>query len=125
MKRRLLYLLLLFPLSSFCQEFDFGKPTNDDFNFERTKIDSNANAVYLDEYGTTRFSFDSETGQMKLLHVYHAKIKIFKKEGFEIANVVVPLYKSGTGNSQAEYISQIHGGYIQLRKWRYQGRSDE
>lgn len=109
MKRRLLYLLLLLPLSSFCQEFDFGKPTNEDFNFERTKIDSNANAVYLDEYGTTRFSFDSETGQMKLLHVYHAKIKIFKKEGFEIANVVVPLYKSGTGNSQAEYISQIHG----------------
>ncbi|WP_461790781.1 DUF3857 domain-containing protein [Pedobacter sp.] len=107
MIRKLLYFLLILPFSSFSQEFEFGKLTESDFNFDRTKIDSNANAIYLNEFGTTRFTFDSETGRMMLVHNYHARIKIYKKEGFEAANVIVPLYKSGSANDQAEYISKI------------------
>jgi hypothetical protein len=118
MMRKLLYFLLILPLSSFSQEFEFGKPTESDFNFDKTKIDSNANAVYLNEFGTTRFTFDSETGQMMLLHKYHARIKIYKKEGFGVANVIVPLYKNGSGNERAEYISEIRAVTFNLENGR-------
>lgn len=114
MIRKLFYLLMLAPLSAFCQEFDFGKPTEEDMNFDRTRIDSNANAVFLYELGTTKFSFDSDIGGMRILHNYHVKIKIFKKEGFDVANVVVPLYKSGIDRNQEEAISQIRASTFNL-----------
>ncbi len=107
MRKILIIALVLAPFFAVSQDFEFGKLTADERNFDRKTIDSNANAVYLNEYGTTRFSFDSETGRMKIIHDYHVRIKIFNKEGFNAANIVVPIYKNGTGNDDQEYISDI------------------
>ncbi|MNK03378.1 hypothetical protein D3C87_212230 [compost metagenome] len=107
MRKTLILILFLIPLFAISQDFEFGKIANEDYSFDRKKIDSNANAVYLNEYGTTYFSFDSETGHMKLIHTYHVRIKIFNKEGFEAANIAIPIHKSGNGNEEQEYISGI------------------
>lgn len=89
------------------QEFDFGKLSTDAYLFERSKIDSNANAIYLDEYGASRFTFDSETGSLKLLFTYHARIKLFNREGFDAASIVIPLHKNSYGNDDQEYLSNL------------------
>ncbi len=106
--------LLLLPLWAVSQDFDFGKPTYDDIHFDRNKIDSNANAVFLNEYGTTRLSYESETGTMKLRHKYHARIKIFNKEGFSAANILIPLHKNGDAYDEKERVSEIKAATFNL-----------
>ncbi|WP_343532302.1 DUF3857 domain-containing protein [Pedobacter sp.] len=111
--------LTLLPFFAIGQEFNFGEITAQEQLFERNKLDSNANAVFLNEYGTTRFSFDSETGRMKLVYDYHARIKIFNKEGFEAANVVIPMHKTGTNDDQREFISDLKASTFNLQDGRY------
>ncbi|RWU10421.1 DUF3857 domain-containing protein [Pedobacter chitinilyticus] len=107
MRKILILALTLLPFYAICQEFGFGEITSQEKDFNRTQIDSTANAVYLNEYGTTRFSYDSETGRVKLVFDYHVRIKIFNKEGFEAANVIVPLHRTGTNDDQKEFLSDL------------------
>ncbi len=107
MRKILILALTLLPFYAICQEFGFGEITSQEKDFNRTQIDSTANAVYLNEYGTTRFSYDSETGRVKLIFDYHVRIKIFNKEGFEAANVIVPLHRTGTNDDQKEFLSDL------------------
>jgi Fe-S cluster assembly iron-binding protein IscA len=120
MRKLLIFALIIFPFYVFPQDFEFGKFTNEERVFERTQIDSNANAAYLNEYGTTSFLFDSETGRMKLVHRYHARIKIFDKEGFSAANVVVPLYKNGNAYDQQERIFDIKASTFNAGTGQYE-----
>jgi Fe-S cluster assembly iron-binding protein IscA len=101
------------------QDFTFGQLTNEDRLFDRNKIDSNANAVYLDEYGTSRLIFDSETGNMRVEFYYHAKIKIFNKEGFKQANIVIPIY-NGDSDSRKEMISELKASTFNFENGRYE-----
>ncbi|RYF24627.1 MAG: DUF3857 domain-containing protein, partial [Flavobacteriales bacterium] len=118
--RCLLFIILSFlSFPAIAQEFSFGKLTNEDRIFDKKQLDSNANAIYLNEFGTTRFSFDSETGHMRLIHEYHARIKIFNKEGFDAANIVIPTYKSGTGDNQQEVISSIKASTFNYQDGKY------
>lgn len=118
MLRILIFALFLIPICASAQNFTFGELTDSDRTFDRKQVDSNANSVYLNEAGSTRFSFDSETGHMRLVHEYHARIKIFNKEGFDAANIIVPLYKSGTGNNEQETISDIKGASYNFQNGR-------
>jgi hypothetical protein len=123
MKKILIVAALLLPIITFAQEFDFGKLTNIDKAYDRKTIDSAANAVVLNEYGRTMFDFNSETGKMKLVHNYHVRIKIFTKEGFDAANIIVPLYKGSNNDDQTEFISNLkastfnyeQGGYFETK----------
>lgn len=107
MNRILIIALALITFNSQAQEFTFSKISQADYLFDRNEIDSNANAIYLNEQGTTRFLYDSESGRMKIIHDYHARIKIFNKAGFEAANIVIPMYKYGTANDQEEFVTDI------------------
>jgi len=120
--RKILIIALLFaPFLAVSQDFEFGKLSNEDRTFDRKQIDSNANAVYLNEYGTARLSFDSETGRMWLVYDYHTRIKIFNKEGFDAANIVVPIYSNGGGgNDDTEYISYIKASTFNFQNDRYE-----
>lgn len=86
------------------QDFTFGVIDYEEFNFDKNKIDSNANAVVLKEFGTARLQIDDATGSLVLMYDYHVKIKIFNKEGFSQANIVIPLYKDG---SRQEYLRDL------------------
>ncbi|KQR67700.1 DUF3857 domain-containing protein [Pedobacter sp. Leaf176] len=118
---RKISLLIIFSFSLFttyAQNFNFGTITLDDIDFDRNKIDSNANAVVLKEFGTASVQISDRTGSTELIFEYHVKIKIFNKEGYEQANVVIPTYKDGT---REELISAIrastfnyeNGGFVE------------
>lgn len=115
MRKILILALTLLPFYAVCQEFGFGEITNQDINFARNQIDSSANAVYLNEYGSTRFSYDSETGRVKLFYDYHVRIKIFNKEGFEAANVVVPVHKTGSQDHQKEFLYELKASTFNMQ----------
>ena len=96
--------LYFLSLTTYAQDFTFGENTNSDYNFDRKKIDSNANAVVLKEFGTSRLQLDEASGRLLLIFNYHVRIKIYNKEGFKHANIVIPTHKSG---DRQEYVKDI------------------
>ncbi len=119
MKKIFFFLLLTSTyLTVFAQNFDFGSITYDDYEFDRKKLDSNANAVVLKEFGTARVEIDDATGRLELLFDYHVKIKIYNKEGFENANVIVPLYKDDSreetiNDLKASTFNYVNGRFVE------------
>jgi hypothetical protein len=101
----LLFLLNLLVLCAYAQDFTFGGISPEDYNFDRKTIDSNANAVVLKEFGTARLQVDEGTGRIVVIFDYHIKIKIFNKEGFKHANIVIPTYKD---SEVEEFIQDLH-----------------
>lgn len=93
------------------QDFTFGEITHEDYNFNRKTIDSTANAVVLKEFGTARLQIDDNTGRLVLFYDYHVKIKIFNKDGFNAANVVIPFYKQ---DDRAEMVSDVIAATINI-----------
>ncbi len=105
MNKTLAILFLLFlSLTTQAQNFNFGAITYDDYEFDRKKLDSNANAIVLKEFGTASIQRDDNTGSLELIFEHHVKIKIYNKDGFKEANIVIPTYKDET---REETISEL------------------
>lgn len=118
MKIFLTALLSLISLSTFSQNFTYGQITYNDYEFDRKKIDSNANAVVLKEFGTASIQMDDYTGKMELIFEYHTKIKIYNKEGFDAANVIVPRYKDENREEifmdlKASTFNYVNNGFVE------------
>lgn len=94
--RQFLTLFLIFSIytNSIAQTFDFGKVSISDFS--RTDLDSNANAIVLNEFGRSSVFVDDYDNRVKLQHEYHVLIRINNKEGFKKANFEIPSYKRGS-----------------------------
>ncbi len=94
MKKCLLtFLFFLSCHAAIAQDFEFGKHSPQELSFQAKEIDSNSNAVVLKEFGKTQVRLDERSGKPILFFEYHVKIKIFNKEGYRHANVVIPAYK--------------------------------
>jgi len=116
---RKIFLLLILSFVIFkvhAQNFNFGAITLDDVEFDRNKIDSNANAVVLKEFGTASVQISDRTGNIELIFEYHVKIKIFNKDGYQQANITIPSYKDG---SRAEFISAIKASTFNYENGRF------
>lgn len=94
--RQFLTLFLIFSIytNSIAQTFDFGKVSISDFS--RTDLDSNSNAIVLNEFGRSSVFVDDYDNRIKLQHEYHVLIRINNKEGFKKANFEIPSYKRGS-----------------------------
>lgn len=90
MKYLLFLIVFCSSLSSFAQNFDFAAVNNEDLYLKKTTLDSSANAVVLREFGTSSIRLDENYGNLYIDFVYHVRIKIFNKKGFENANIVIP-----------------------------------
>lgn len=94
--RRILISLsaVLLTVQLFAQEkgnFPEFKTTYSELNLKTYARDSSTSAVVLNEFGKSYFD---NGGEYNLLFEYHVKIKIFKKEGLQYANLEIPLRKS-------------------------------
>jgi hypothetical protein len=89
----------------FAQNFEFGKILSEDLNLKKVPFDSTANAVVLREFGTASIQIDDNTGQSYINYEYHAKIKILNKQGFNEANIQIPLWTYGGSNRTDEIFS--------------------
>lgn len=81
----------------------FGKVSEEELLAEYCPIDSNAHAYYIFDYGHSHFKYattkvregESTAGQkgFQLLFTHHFRIKILDSEGFDWADVAIPLYR--------------------------------
>ncbi|KQM69591.1 transglutaminase [Pedobacter sp. Leaf216] len=114
MNKTLTLLFLLFlSLAAQAQNFNYGAITYDDYEFDRKKLDSNANAIVLKEFGTASIQRDDNTGSMELIFEHHVKIKIYNKEGFKEANIIIPTYKDDTREETISELKASTFNYIQ------------
>ena len=88
-----LLILLICTSSIFAQDkVAFGELKESEKVFALYEKDTTASAVYLYEYGDNYFEI--RDNYIWLITKYHAKIKILEKEGFEYANVEIPIYRT-------------------------------
>jgi len=112
----LLVCVVLF-LNVSAQDFSFGKITNDDHQIDRNKIDSSANAVVIKEYGKSFLELNESDGRLILIFEYHVKLKIFNKDGFNHANILIPTYM---GAGKEEYLSDIKASTFTYNSGEFQ-----
>ncbi|MEM9830797.1 MAG: transglutaminase domain-containing protein [Bacteroidota bacterium] len=86
-------------------EIKFGKISKSELTMQFSSIDSSASATVLADFGRTRISYTSHGG-FQLVFTRHRRIKILTSNGYNWADVAVPLYKKG---SNREMISHVKG----------------
>uniref|UniRef100_UPI004047DB3E hypothetical protein n=2 Tax=Roseivirga sp. TaxID=1964215 RepID=UPI004047DB3E len=97
---------LLFSLQAYSQEsLKFGKVDIKDLEMTTYEPDSSAEAVVLWDEGTSQLSYDQRKG-FYLIFERHTRIKILTKQGYDWANVEVPLYHNG---QDKEKVSGLKG----------------
>jgi hypothetical protein len=81
----------------------FGKVTPDDFKVTAAAFDTAADVVVVADFGTSTFDGNSG-GWFDLVFHRSKRIRILKRTGFNAANIIIPLYVSG---SETEKISGL------------------
>ncbi|HVT83706.1 MAG TPA: DUF3857 domain-containing protein, partial [Chitinophagaceae bacterium] len=103
--------LVIFTLSAAAQDqkhvnFKYGKIDAEDFNSKVYSIDSNANAIVLADVGTTEIVGNSK-GWFSLEFTHYRRMHILNKNGYDIANVQVDLYKDGNDEEQLDNLKAV------------------
>lgn len=88
-----LIITLLVCSTVFSQNFKLNKVTVEELTEKVHPLDSSAAAAYLFKSGKAYFELTG--GRFYLVNEVSAKIKIYKKEGYEYANFQVPFYTGG------------------------------
>lgn len=89
----LLFSFLVLPGNAQHTPSKFGKISMDHLQAELCPIDSNAHAYYIFDYGYSYFKYDTQGDKgFQLYFDRHFRIKIVDKQGFDWANVAIPLY---------------------------------
>lgn len=101
------FILLIIPTILFSQKLDLGKVTIDELNQKRHPIDTSAAAAYIFKEGKSYFDISPE-GYFNLITEFKAKIKIYKKEGYNQATVSIPFY---TGGKQIKFFFEDAATY--------------
>jgi hypothetical protein len=75
----------------------FGHVAPEDFDISKFNIDSSANGVIIADVGSTTFEANSNGG-FSIVYKHQRRLKIINRNGFELADVNIPLYvKDGKG----------------------------
>lgn len=90
-----LFISATLPASGQDGDFPFGNVTYRELGMKNYPKDTSAIAVVLNEFGQAYFDNDNE---YNLMFEYHVRIKIFKKEALDYANLEIPLMKSGSSS---------------------------
>ena len=112
MKKRLLC-YALFPvwlgLQVTAQEkskIKFGNVTEKDFASKVYSIDSNANAVVIADIGSSNIEGNNKNS-FSLVYRHFKRVHILNKNGYDIANVAIPLYFEGTDEEQLDKLKAV------------------
>jgi hypothetical protein len=106
MKKIVIVLLLLSQLSVFSQNYKFGKVSKEELQEKFYPLDSTAEAAYLYKRRRTYFDFVSGNGFQMVTEI-HERIKIYSKEGFDMATKSVAYYDPEVGAEQS--VNSIKG----------------
>jgi hypothetical protein len=106
MKKITIVLLLLSQLSLFAQDYKFGKVSKEELEEQFYPLDSTADAAYLYKYRRTYYDFVQNSGFQSITEI-HERIKIYTKEGFDMATKSVAYYDPEVGEDES--VSSIKG----------------
>lgn len=98
------FLLIPFIGSSQKPPIKFGNVPLDQLKMKLYEKDTNANAVILADYGTSRFDYGND--QFQVIFERHVRIKIINKDGYNWADHEVILYNN---ESRKEVFSGLKG----------------
>lgn len=108
--RKLAAALLLILPAFVCMSQDpkikFGKINAPDLQKKIYSIDSSANAVILSDVGATQIVGNNK-GWFSLEFKRHTRIHVLNKNGYDEANVEIPLYTNGNATEKLEYLKGI------------------
>jgi len=114
MKKLIFILFVLINCNLFSQKkqiYKFGSISQSEHELQRYEKDTTANAIFLFEYGSTKFK--QSNSAVIISTKYYAKVKIFKKEGFENATIKIPIYNNSNASEKVIDIKAItHNGMI-------------
>jgi hypothetical protein len=84
----------------------FGKITIEELQKKIYSIDSNANAVVLSDIGEAAVEGNSK-GWFSIAFSRHRVVHILNKNGYDEANVEIPLYTNGTAEEKLESVKAV------------------
>ncbi|MEC3905600.1 DUF3857 domain-containing protein [Tamlana sp. 2201CG12-4] len=88
-----------FTLTTYAQNFKFGKVSKEELQEKFSPIDSIADAAYLYKHRNTFFNYNENEG-FQLITEIHERVKIYNKEGFDYATKAVRLYKNSSDEEE-------------------------
>lgn len=106
MKKLTLLVLLISQFTIFAQDYKFGKVSKEELKEKFHPLDSTADAAYLYRKRRTSYSYINGVG-FQLVTEIHERVKIYTKEGFEMATKSVAYYNPDSG--ETESVSSIKG----------------
>jgi hypothetical protein len=109
MKRLLTVVLGAVSLFCYAQEsphVKFGKITTENLRKKLYAVDSAANAVVLSDIGDAAIEGNSK-GWFSVVTTRHKVVHILNKNGYDEANIEIPLYTNGTGEEKLEDVKAI------------------
>lgn len=101
-----LIIVLAVTLNSFSQKYELGKVTLEELNEKVHPKDSSAVAAFLFKKGDVKFEYSQGNG-FEMVTTIKAKIKIYKKEGYEWANHQQRIYVGGNSKESVNYDNAI------------------
>ncbi|MEJ7557879.1 MAG: DUF3857 domain-containing protein [Pedobacter sp.] len=121
MRYRFLTLFLsILSFSAFGQDFPYASITGTDINLKNTQLDSNANAMVINEYGAAAMRVNNDKGYLYIDYEYHVRIKIFNKNGFDNGNVVIPLRTYAENEDFIEELKATTVNFVDGKLVRYE-----
>ncbi|NOT51740.1 MAG: DUF3857 domain-containing protein [Chitinophagaceae bacterium] len=84
----------------------FGSVSEKDFATKIYSIDSNANAVVIADVGSSQIEGNSKGG-FSLAYKHYKRVHILNKNGYDIADVSIPLYSNGVDEEKLEKLRAI------------------
>src|SRR4051812_37679139 len=84
----------------------FGKVTVQDFDLSKHNFDTSTSAVVIADVGSSAFSGNSK-GWFTLVYKVQRRIKILNKNGFEAANMSIPLYFDGDNEEKLDNLKAV------------------
>ena len=111
MKLRLIIstIFCLSVFQNFAQEkskIKFGKVTADDFKQNVYSLDSSANAFVIADIGSTEI-LGNNKGSFSLEFKNYRRVHILNKNGYDIANVEIPIYTNGSAEEELKSLKAV------------------
>lgn len=92
--------------SAFSQKIKFGSVEADDFKPTAYALDSSASSIVIADIGSTEIIGNSK-GAFSLLYKSFRRARIINKNGYDLAEVSIPLYKDGSAEEQLENLKAV------------------
>ncbi|MFA6277581.1 MAG: transglutaminase, partial [Pedobacter sp.] len=85
------------------KEFKFGKISPEEFQIKASGKDSAAAAIKIFDVGDCYFEISPTTGSFIYVYERHIRYKILTKNGYDLANYKIGLYRGNSGSKEDLY----------------------